>query len=78
MADVVALLKQDQGDKAPEVFANEMGIRYTSLYHYYRGSKELGLDNARKIAKYYAEKGEMDKVLLIASYLVDFDLALPE
>lgn len=74
MADLVEFLKEEQGDESPEAFANKIGIRYASLYSYYNKTKTLGVKNARSMAQYYADKGEMDKVYLIASVLIGIDL----
>lgn len=78
MADLVEFLKEEQGDESPEAFANKIGIRYASLYSYYKSKKELGVKNARSMAQYYKSKDQMDKVYLIASVLIGIELPPPE
>lgn len=78
MADLVELLQKEQGDESPEVFANRIGIRYSSLNGYYKGAKSLGVKNARRMAKYYAEQGDWNMVYNIASVVLDLDLAPPK
>ena len=75
MTDLVEFLEAERGKQSPEAFANEIGIRYASYHGYLTGSKTLGVKNARQIAKYYASKGEWEKVYLVASVLLDLDLS---
>lgn len=78
MADLVEFLQREQGKESPEAFANKIGIRYASLYAYYKGEKELGVKNARRMVQHFIEQDEWDKVYLIASVLLKVDLIPPK
>ena len=74
MANLVVMLKNRQGDGSPELFANSMGIRYSSLHAYYTGRKGLGTANARKMAQTFARQGDWVMVYAIASFVLGLDL----
>ncbi len=74
MPNLVAMLKDRQGKGSPELFANSMGIRYSSLHAYYTGRKELGASNAKKMAQAFARSEDWTMVYAIASFILGIEL----
>lgn len=68
MANLVAMLKQRQGDKTPEVFAVNMNIAPSTLRAYYKSTREIGRQNARKMIAYFEKQKDNAMVDAIRRY----------
>lgn len=74
MADLMRMIRQRQGEKSVEEYANMMGIRGATLFRYYNDEREISLEVVRKLAKFYSDSGDTEMVQALGSYA----LGLPE
>lgn len=71
MADIVGMLKQRQGDDQNDVYARKIGVSPSGLYHYYNGTRDIGLSAARKMAEYFRSAGDQEMVNALGLYLLE-------
>lgn len=74
MADVMEVIDSRRGEKSIEEFAQEMGLTGSALYYYKKKQRGMRIDSLRKMASYFNKKGDLEAVLLLASFAVDVDL----
>lgn len=58
MSDVMELLGKRQGKKSDEQFANEMGIRGSTLWRYKNGQSDINTEAREKLIRYFSERGD--------------------
>lgn len=68
MSDVLKLLELRQGDKSNEQYANEMGLRGTTLWRYKKGQSEINTATRKKLMEYYAARQDAEMVGALLVY----------
>jgi len=79
MSQLVELLKDREANSGlpRELFAHQIGLKTSStLYHYYNGTREVGVKAARNLASYFSEQGDTEMVHALASYLLQVEIPL--
>lgn len=76
MSDIVAMLKKRQGGKAVEDYAHELGIRSATLYSYYSGKRNIGISVARRLARYFEDKQDIQMISALGAFVLGVKLPL--
>ena len=58
MSEVMELLGKRQGKKSDEQYANEMGIRGSTLWRYKHGQSDINTEVREKLIQYFSERGD--------------------
>lgn len=58
LSDVMELLGKRQGKKSNEQYANEMGIRGSTLWRYKHGQSDINTEAREKLIRYFSERGD--------------------
>lgn len=68
MPDVMELLEKRQGIKSNEQFANEMGLRGSTLWRYKNKKSEINTATRASMIRYFSERKDAEMVGALLAY----------
>lgn len=74
MSELMELLELRQAGKSNEQFANEMGLRGSTLWRYHNGKSDIDSESRRKMVQYFSQRGDMEMVGALLIYKTGSEL----